>query len=223
VAKQSFHLAGKTYTVKEQIKTNVRHIAAMSKIRVPLSGKYFHFMRDLFAYHPRADSKIGVGIEIIEVRIATRNRKNREFWLKPIGSDQFTDISWLECLNATSAFSEFRNACRLVVKATTQAFADHEFATTAHLGRVRCPITGELFDREHAHVDHDDPWPFTKIVETFVSTATIDIEAVRYDGFERGSTFITLDDDELAKQFVRFHNSVAMLRVVSDKGNLSRG
>lgn len=223
MGKQTFHLAGKTYIVKEQIRTNVRTIAAGARIGEPLSGKRFAFMRDLFAYHPQADSKIGSGIERIEVRVATRNRNNREFWIKSFDSDQPTDISWPECLNATSTFSEFRNACRLAVKPYTQAFADAEFARSAVGGFLKCPINGMRFDREQAHVDHDDPWRFTHIVEAFIKRERIDVNSVEYDGMEHGSTFITLRDHASAQRFVDFHNEVAALRVVSKAGNLSRG
>ena len=222
LGKQVFHLDGKSYTVKARIQTNVRTIAADAEIDEPLKGKRFRFMRDLFAYHPRAESKIGSGIETIVVRIATRNRNNREFWIKSLDSDVFTDISWPECLNATSSVSEFRNACRLAVKPHTQAFADAAFANAVN-GKLRCPINGSRFDRDHAHVDHDDPWRFTKLVEAFIAQEQIDVDDVEYDGMEHGSTFVTLRDSALARRFITFHNRVAVLRVVSKAGNLSRG
>jgi hypothetical protein len=220
--KPEFHLAGKAYTVKAQIQTNVRHIVDKAAVNEPLSGKHFEFMRDLFSYHPWADDKIGLGIETIMVRVASRNRKNKEFWIKQHGSDQVTDISWMECLRVTPALAEFRNACRLAVKPTTQAFCDAEFARRAVGGLLQCPLAGVPFPREKAHVDHDDPWPFRRIVDEFVAREKLDVNQIEYDGFEHGSTFIRLHDRDLSDRFVQFHNKVAHLRVVSVAGNLGR-
>jgi hypothetical protein len=222
LTKPEFHLAGKIYTVKAQIKANVRHIVTEAALNTPLTGKYFDFMRDLFSYHPRAELKIGPGIETIVVRVSSRHSNNREFWIKQRGGEEFIDISWTECLKATPALVEFRNACRLAVKATTQAFCDAEFAKSAERELLRCPIAGNDFSREEAHVDHDDPWPFRRIVDEFIKREGIDVHKVDYDGFEHGSTFITLRDPRLADKFVRFHNDVARLRVVSRSGNLGR-
>jgi len=202
LAKQEFHLAGETYAVKARIKENVRCIAARSPVGEPLTGRGFGFMRDLFAYHPRAESKTGPGIETIVVRVAARNPTNKEFWIKRYDGDEFIDISWTECLGATPALAEFRNACRLAVKDVTQAYCDKTFDRAGREGLLRCPVTGELFSRETAHVDHD--------------------HTVMYDGFEHGSTFITLRDQALTHRFVEFHNSVASLRVMSRAANLSR-
>ena len=220
MAKHIFHLAGNTYTTKTQVRNIVRTIAAKATLDEPLRGRRFAFMRDLFAYHPRADKKIGSGIESIVVRRATRNPDNREFWLKQTGMKALIDISWTECLHATSALAEFRNACRLAVKPYTQAFADRKFADSTFM---ICPINKSTFRRTEAHVDHDDPWPFSKIVEEFVRAERLNLETVAYDGFEDGSSFVTLRDADLAARFVAFHEKVATLRVVSAAGNLSRG
>lgn len=222
MAKQEFHLAGETYAVKARIKENVRCIAARSPVGEPLTGRGFGFMRDLFAYHPRAESKTGPGIETIVVRVAARNPTNKEFWIKRYDGDEFIDISWTECLGATPALAEFRNACRLAVKDVTQAYCDKTFDRAGREGLLRCPVTGELFSRETAHVDHDEPWPFRTIVDEFIRREGIDVHTVMYDGFEHGSTFITLRDQALTHRFVEFHNSVASLRVMSRAANLSR-
>jgi hypothetical protein len=180
-------------------------------------------MRDLFAYHPRAEHKIGDGIKEIVVRQAARNPKNREFWIRTEGSDEWIDISWTACLTVTTPLQEFANACRQAVRPETEAFAARVFAEPAQGSRLRCPITGELFTREEAHVDHDEPWPMRRIVEQFIANEGLDLEAVQYDGFENGSTRITLRDPDLTAKFRAYHDGVACLRVVSATGNLSRG
>lgn len=221
--KREFHLAGKTYTVIAQIETNVRHIAGKVALGAPLTGKWFDFMRDLFAYHSRAEDKIGEGIEQIVVRRAARNPRNREFWIQTAGSDEWIDISWRECLRATTPLQEFENACRQAVRPVTQDFASRVFAEQATGGRLECPITGALFTRSEAHVDHDDPWPMKAIVAQFIRDEGLDVTAIEYGGFEHGSTRITLRDASLIDRFRAFHDSIARLRVVSATGNLVRG
>lgn len=221
--KKEFHLAGKTYSVAAQVEANVRHIAEKAELGVPLAGKHFDFMRDLFAYHSRAEDKIGEGIEQIVVRRAARNKRNREFWIKTAGSDEWIDISWKECVRATTPLQEFENACRQAVRPVTQDFASRVFAEEGRGGRLVCPITGAHFTRSQAHVDHDDPWPFKAIVAQFIRNEGLDVNVVEYDGFEHGSTRITLRDSSLADRFRAFHDSVARLRVVSATGNQVRG
>jgi hypothetical protein len=89
-------------------------------------------------------------------------------------------------------------------------------------GRLKCPITGELFPRTEAHVDHNDPWPFRRIVDEFIAEEKIDLLRVEYDGFEHGSTFVTLRDRALADRFVAFHGRVARLQVISKQANLEK-
>lgn len=219
MATQTFHLAGKIYTVKDRIKERVRSIVANATLGTALIGDDHLFMANLFTYHPAADNKIGAGIERIEVRRAERNAANREFWIRQTHSKVFTDISWTECLSATTEIAEFANACRLAVKPITQAYCDREFKVYGHSGALTCPITGHLFTRENADVDHDEPWPMRLIVSQFVESHSIDLKTVAYDGFEHGSTFITLRNVELAAKFVAYHNTVAKLQVLSREGH----
>lgn len=220
---QVFHLASRVYTVKARIRERVRRIVADADLGMPLSGEDFAFMVDLFTYHPQADIKIGDGIETIRVRQARRNPGNREFVLTQVGSPDVVDISWTECLHSTPPLAEFRNACRLAVKPWTQSFCDQEFARKAEGGRLRCEVTGELFTRREAHVDHGGKWPFRAIVAEFVRREQVDVEAVEFDGFEHGATHITLRDKALAAKFIALHNTLASLRVLSRAGNLRRG
>ncbi len=111
----------------------------------------------LLTRHPEAATKIGCGMDHIEVRLAPQ-MGTQCFWIvRPDGTS--TDFSFMSCISGKgkSISQEFREACRMaiqndVARAKRSHFEQHQDAS----GRVPCELTGRPLTMEEAHADHRD-------------------------------------------------------------------
>ena len=178
-----------------------------------IDGQEAEFLLALFARHPRAGAKIGVGIaQIRAVRVMPFGTIG--FEIERLDGTR-TDISYRECLTPTGPAFWFSQACRREIVAQKLSARDHAFAGAVE---IPCPVTGELFSREACEVDHEPPWTFAAILSAFITERSIDRTAVRY---VRGDGVMEniFADRSLADDFASFHQARAALRVVSVNGH----
>lgn len=182
-------------------------------------------LADLLTRHPEAISKIGVGINHFEVRLAPQ-MGTQCFWIVRRDATS-TDFSFMTCVRGKgkSVSQEFREACRMAVqndvaRAKRTYFEEHQDSS----GRVPCEQTGRLLTMEEAHADHHEPMRFEVIVAAFLAakgrdepesawlTASSDAQAV--------TTFV---DPTVRDEFKAFHKRLARLRWIGKEENLSLG
>lgn len=177
----------------------------------------------LLERHPEAAQKIGCGIKRF---YRQRTEKGTScFWLERTDGTH-TEFSYPTCVDAKgkSLYQEFAEACREAVQpdlvATKRAyFGEHADAE----GRVACDLTGELIKFDESHLDHKKPMTFQVIVRTFMiaNSITPSREVLSEPQDQQFST--TFTDDNLANKFRDYHHSLAQLRVIKSRLNLSLG
>jgi hypothetical protein len=167
------------------------------------------FLRDLVAIHPDAEVKIGVGIDRFETR---QNLGNIGFWIVRTDGTE-TDFSFLKCLCGSAAQDLVRSAMRSAVRGQLAE------VRSAALGAGKCcPISGELLTTENCHVDHAEPL-FIEIADAFASSeGGYEAIATRALDGEFGRRFL---DNTQEQRWIVFHRSLAQLRAVSKRTNLS--
>lgn len=170
-------------------------------------------------------SKIGVGVsEFIRKRNVFDGFSTPSFWVRRV-DDSETDFSYIWAVKGEpkSNAQEFYDACRATVNADLVAAKRNHFKIYGDAtGRVPCELTGELIQIDQAHIDHAYP-TFGHLVVAFravrgwqrdiplgVLSAPADCQAT--------TSFV---DPAVSLSFADFHHSVALLRIVSARANLS--
>jgi hypothetical protein len=178
-------------------------------------------LQDLLQRHPEARQKVGCGVKRF-----FRDRTSQGtscFWLERLDGS-CTDFSYKSCVNAkgNSLKQDFAEACRQAVqpeldKAKEAHFQKHGDAE----GKVPCEVTGEMVAIYESHLDHKTPMTFEVIVKSFLVANKITIRSNMLS-IPKDSQFVTtFADEDLRQQFAEYHNSIADLRIVAAKVNLS--
>ncbi len=168
------------------------------------------FIVALIIKHPRCVEKIGCGIKDIVVRKDLVWKRNKQFWI--IHKDGSSiDFSYKKCVfGETSLIDMFRHACRTAIAEDIVNFK------MAYLeNNPCCPYTGERLTKTNSHVDHVIPLTFNVIVDGFIKGNDIKLDNVEIIG-ELQRRF---KDNDVAKKFKEFHNSIALLKLVSAEAN----
>mmetsp|Transcript_28832 Transcript_28832/g.94213 ORF Transcript_28832/g.94213 Transcript_28832/m.94213 type:complete len:248 (-) Transcript_28832:133-876(-) len=115
-----------------------------------------------------------------------------------------------------NSFQRFAGACRLAVRAQTEAFRE-AFFRTADIEGVACPITQEVLTRSNCEVHHvssedQDPDAFHCLVKDFVAERKVNVSATEY-------LCGHLLDTMLREAFMDFHARNAALQCVSRQAN----
>jgi hypothetical protein len=85
-----------------------------------------------------------------------------------------------------------------------------------------CELTHEPIAFVGSHVDHIPPFTFEQLVKDFCEEYEIDLKAVPIRNDKGDNKYVDLlDDDRIAALWVEYHKRHAVLRVVSQRGNLS--
>lgn len=199
---------------KTQTKNKIRDILYKYPYDMELNTEDAEFMTDIIKMHPKADYKIGSGIECFVIRQNYKYPTTRNFWIiRTDGSE--TDFSYLECISPNTKLAKFKNACRDVVKEYVIDFKCNNLTEDSV-----CPITGELL-KDNVHVDHEPPNTFDVIVNNFIKENNIDVNKVKLESYNDGESGDVFSDAILAAYFYAYHEDNAKLRLVSVKANLS--
>jgi hypothetical protein len=121
------------------------------------------------AAHGEEDSKIGVGVDVFEVRTNSGSgAPTRGFWVRRVDGT-ITDFSFPWAIRGIPKpqSQEFADACRAAVDQELKTAERRFFETYADSnGRVPCELTDAPVSFETAHVDHAHP-SFGALVITF--------------------------------------------------------
>jgi hypothetical protein len=177
----------------------------------------------LLERHPEAAQKIGCGIKRF---FRQRTEKGTScFWLERTDGTK-TEFSYPTCLDAKgkSLYQEFAEACREAVQPDLIATKRDHFGKHADdEGKVACDVTDQMIRFDESHLDHKKPMTFQVIVRTFIAANSIvpSREMLSEPRDQQFST--TFVDHEMADKFREYHHSLAQLRVIKSRLNLSLG
>lgn len=190
----------------EITKEKVREILYSYGIGAILDKKDEKIITALLQTHPNVGEKIGSGIEYIFVHDGSYGTQC--FWIMRTDGTRI-DFSFLSCFKKKQP-DDFPKAARKAVEPSVKRFREtlpHEFT---------CPILGIPLTPTTCHIDHVAPLTFKEILRLFRKEYPFtDIE---YDHEGIGVSF---SDKDIEKEFIRFHDSIAVLRGISKKANLS--
>ena len=188
-----------------------------------ISEEDSEIMHSLIERHPEAQQKIGTGIKRF-FRDHT-DKGTSCFWIER-NDDSTTEFSYPTCVNSKgkSLYQEFAEACREAVRDDLVATKRSYFGENADSdGRVACDISGEKIRFDEAHLDHKKPMTFQVIVRTFIAANRIEISSDMLSEPADQQFATTFVDKGLESRFVEYHHSVAHLRVIKARLNLSLG
>lgn len=219
MASKEIIVSGEIFRTKKALQERVRKILWFYRDGDVVDISDSIFLAHLFTRHPDAEQKIGCGIAHIVVRRNPVYTQTQGFWIvRKDGSE--TDISYLECLTETPHHKRFERACRAAVEPSTMKFKQQAFDNAD--APLACPLTGEVLTFVGSHVDHVAPKTFLVILADFVRIHSIDVAKVGVSGKGvDGALRDTLDNTELERRWIAYHDANAELRVISRTGNLS--
>lgn len=205
---------------KQVLSNRARHILHTTTPGRALEPEDFRFMTELLTHHPRADEKIGVGLQAI--RVEPDPVWGGVMFVAERRDGSSTDFSYRKCLRPSTKRGDINTACRQAVAGDIVAFKHEHFNRHGDAAnQVICPLTGQRLGWLDAQVDHGPPWPFRRIVDAFfASTSAGDVRVASQ--CEQGITRRFVDAD-LAERFRQFHARVAVLRVIAAAENLRIG
>lgn len=190
---------------------------------IDTSSENHSMLLALIERHPEADQKIGVGIK--HFFKAPTDMGTSCFWLEREDGTK-TDFSYPTAVKAKgkSLYQEFSEACRHSIKNDLIKTKENFFDAHADgEGKVECEITGDRISIYESHLDHTKPLTFQVIVNTFITANKIcissDILSTSVDG-QFTTEFINKD---IENKFKEYHHSIAQLRIINPKSNLSLG
>lgn len=217
---QSIEIAGENFPTKLALQERIKKILNHYPDGQHLSEKDFEFMFQVIKRHPEFELKNGVGIKAFYVRRNPVYKNTRCFWLVRFDGSN-TDFSYKECLTPTSQEKKFFNACRAAIEPYTQEYKRKFFENLK--GEIYlCPYTHQRLNFIGSHVDHKAPRTFQKIIRSFLKEYAIDVDKVKINSSAQDNTCQdTLGDVDIERLWVEYHNTHAVLQVISSKANLS--
>lgn len=179
------------------------------------------FLRTLLERHPEAHDKIGVGVTRFFRKRTSQGTSC--FWVER-NDGSTSDFSYKSCVNAkgNTLEQEFAEACRQAVQSDLDAAKLAHFQKHGNAqGKVPCEVTGELVAIYESHLDHQKPMTFEVIVRTFIAANRITIRPDMLSAPRDAQFVTTFVDEKVRQEFREYHNSVARLRIVTARANLS--
>ena len=169
----------------------------------------------------RGCSKIGAGIShFSRKRNVFNGFSSPSFWVHRVDGSS-TDFSYITAINGKEQTVEhdFTRACRAAVNDDLIAAKRLFFSKNKD---VHCELTGVPIHFKNAHLDH--AWPtFAQIVDGFKAARGWSKE-IPEDVLTKPTDAQTQDSFSsalVAEDFRKYHHTVAVLRFVKDKVNLS--
>ena len=213
---------GEYFEKKDDVKKRASSILNSYEIGAFLSGNDLDFVLALLDNHPESTSKKGEGVKSIKIVPHEEfGKKNKSFAIVRVDGTE-TDFSFMKCITPPTPLGVFKQTCRRTIEFQIVSFKKKYFKDNEDSnGFIVCPITNELVNFENAHVDHQPPKTFDRLVEAFVQQFQIDISQVEIGGVADGDVVRYFVDKKLSVEWQEFHRRNADLRVVSEYANLS--
>lgn len=180
-----------------------------------LEESEFRKVKDLLNYHLEKETKIGVGIESLQIVREEMWGGRRFDIVRTDGSRE--DFSYIKCLNSKNlqhkdALGAFRfEIAHQIIDFKKKAYGRKEY--------VRCGHTNLNVRQCDCHIDHVAPLTFEQLVFDFLKARNLaipDVKTVSKGVYEE------LKDDGLSSEWKRYHAENARLQVSLDHANLGQ-
>lgn len=201
---------------KNAVKSLCREMMTRYDDDQPITGADAEFLAELLSTHPRADEKIGCGIQsFVVVRDDVWCNSRHFAIIRTDGSK--VGFSYKVCINNRSHKQTVTRALRTAVvpqilKAKALAFADDP--------DLACVFTGERLTRDNCHVDHAPPDTFASLVERWMAQEGLEFDQIPVRPSDTNEYTYVLSQREQLDSWLKFHLQNARLRVISVKANL---
>lgn len=197
----------------------LRGVLSSHKIGDILKGNEDALFRDVVSRHPRADEKIGEGIQHFMVERGIRGTLGIKI-VRMDGSED--DLSIKKCIYGND--SHRRRVLRALRRGIGDDIADlrrqwyDRYQHGSRTGSMRCAISGKFIRIEEGHMDHIPPMTFEVIALTFLAHKAMNFDGIELDqaGMHQEERIL---DVELEKEFRQWHANLAQLRFIADTQN----
>lgn len=221
MAKQ-YTVNGETFKTQAALADRVRSIIKRYKPDATVDIFDTPFLQSLIAMHPEAEQKIGCGVAAFSVEDNPMYPGPRARGLRLHRIDgTSTDFSFWECIRPTPHAKKVQRAFRAAIEPDTLEFKRRFFDGLPD-GVGVCPDTGEPVTFSACHVDHKAPNTFDALMLRFIEAEGLDANHIQVFGAGIDNTYQDrLVDLALEQRWRDFHNTYAVLEVVSATANLS--
>jgi hypothetical protein len=177
-------------------------------------------IEEVFSNHENWDLKCGDGVSHISIA-KSPNHPTKCFYIHRVDGT-FTDIGIGAALSPPKPYQKIAMACRTAILPSIDLFRE-----TVNYGKQRCTITNTVLTRDNSHIDHHTP-QFNEIVKDWIANASFTYDDLVFivdkaiDKNVDNSSITSFTNQELANDFRKYHDSVAVLRCITGKENLRR-
>lgn len=193
------------FKTKKALKDYTKTLLNSYAPQTNLTPKDFDFIRDLVDRHPRADQKIGIGIQSISVEMSPLNKNYKQFRIHRYDSST-TDFSYIRCIDGKISKERlFKMACRTAIAPQIQEFRNKHSPQ----------------ENNGTHVDHHQP-SFDTLVNNFYLSDPFPFEELEIEGFDDNQMTKRFIDKDLEQRFADYHRTHANLRLISAHENLTK-
>ncbi|WP_329444894.1 DCL family protein [Streptomyces sp. NBC_01426] len=214
MARLEYRINGEHFRTQKALRERVRGIINPYRYNEVVGEADEEFLRDLITLHPDYEEKAGVGVGgFVVVRTEWNNRGL--MLVRIDGSD--IDISWEECLKATSHAQQVRGCLRRAVKDQILAVVTEAFGQAL----VVCAVTGDsIASPREADVDHYQP-VFEELAASFIQEHGGAEAFVIAPDNAAGFSVAELENVVLVTDWQEYHRKHANLRIVTKHANRS--
>lgn len=211
------------FSTRDAAKAHIRALLARYAPGDLVEGEDHHTLMELTLRHPRADEKVGAGIDRFRVVLGPYGRSRAFEILRTDGT--VTDISFPKCVDGDPPHRTLvLRSLRLVVEPDVNALRQRLFRELIGPdGRLPCELTGERLLPTEGHLDHIAPHTFLRLATLFLEAHGLDIDTVPLAPPRDGEIGRRLLEPDLADRFRTFHARVARFRFIAARENLSLG
>lgn len=208
-----FWLGKYTYASKEELKGKLKSFLAESPDGLILHPILVEKLHELLLLHPRAEEKIGVGIQNFAV---ARNQRGSGKSFKIIRIDGTEErFSYKMCIEGQMVTNRAKviEALRFAIKPQLLEFRQKVYLP------ITCGISGRIITtHKELHIDHKIP--FWSLVQNFCLQKNIDLNILETEG---NGENIRLVNKKIELEFQDFHRKHAELQVSLKEANLEKG
>ena len=166
-------------------------------------------------YHPKANEKIGNGIQEIWIERNPALHSGNRFIIKRLDNSA-CDFSYKYCLGKAlpTHYHRVREAMRNAIRPYIMSYRDRYFLKNQNAqGRCPCAISGKGILPCDSDVDHTTPITFYYLAQKFMQVYKI--QYIHIDVFcINPRAAIEILDKDIKKKWIVFHNKECKLRIV---------
>ena len=214
-------LGGRIFPDKQSCEAHFSTLLQSTPIGARLGHEDFLLTMELLRRHSEAIDKIGVGTDYIYVDKVAHFFSGKCFHVRRIDGTS-TDFSYRRCISAkvVSLLDEWRQAARAGVAGQIAWYRDFYFD-----GRSVAPseLSGLPVTYLEGHVDHAPPNTFVVLMHRFLEQAKLEPSYSWLSVPGDNNYVCTITDHNILREWRKYHEDNAKLRVVTKQENLSMG